>query len=261
MRAKVQPAGEPVTRSTIAADLRGVGLRAGDVVLVHSSLSAIGWVVGGAVPVLQGLQDVLTDAGTLVMPAHTSGLTDPEGWANPPVPAEWRPVIREQVPAFDIARTPSEHMGMIAETFRTWPGVYRSDHPHVSFAAWGARAEQVTTGHELAWSMGEGSPLARVYDLDGKVLLLGTTQCTSLHLAEARAGKVATVRAGGPVLDQGVRRWVTFEDWDYDDEAFDDILAEFCQAHGVQPGKVGAASTLLLDQPALVDFAQRAMAG
>lgn len=260
MRAKVQPAGDPVTRSSIAADLRALGLAAGDVVLVHSSLSAIGWVPGGPVPVLQGLQDVLTDAGTVVMPAHTSGLTDPERWANPPVPAEWRPVIREQIPAFDPVRTPSEHMGVIAETFRTWPGVRRSAHPHVSFAAWGAQADQITQDHGLAWSLGEGSPLARVYDLNGKILLIGTTQCTSLHLAEARAGQVAKVREGGPVLDQGVRRWVTFEDWDYDDGPFDDLLDGFCRAHDVRPGKVGAASTLLLEQRALVDFAHQALA-
>lgn len=253
------PGAEPVTRASLAQDLHALGLVAGDVVLAHSSLRALGWVAGGAVALIQALQDVLTETGTLVVPTQTSGLTDPAGWAAPPVPEAWWPIIREQMPAFDPRRTPSEHMGIVPETLRTWPGVRRSDHPHNSFAAWGAQAATVTTGHRLDWSLGDSSPLARVYDLGGKTLLLGTTRCTSLHLAEARAGRAQAIRQGAPVLRQGRRAWVTFDDWDYDDEQFDTILEEFCTAHHVRPDRVGAASTLLIDQPALVDFAQAAL--
>lgn len=259
VRNLIDPNGRPVTRADLAADLRGLGLRPGDVVLVHSSLRSIGWVAGGTFAVLQALQDVLTDAGTLVVPTHTSGLTDPAGWAAPAVPEHWWPVIRGEMPAFDRRRTPSEHMGLIAETLRTWPGVHRSNHPHVSFAAWGAQAERVTAGHQLAWSLGENSPLARVYELGGRTLLLGTTNCTSLHLAEARAGTSPVTRQGAPVNRDGRREWVTFEDWDYDDEAFEAILADFCRAYDVQPGSVGSARTLLIDQVSLVDFAEEAL--
>jgi aminoglycoside 3-N-acetyltransferase len=147
----VQRTVTPHTRTWLAGDLRRLGLRPGAVVLMHSSLSAIGWVAGGAVAVLLAVQDVLTKDGTLIVPTHTSDRTDPAGWQNPPVPADWIPIIRTRTPAFDPARTPTRGMGVIAETFRSWPGVRRSSHPHASFAAWGRYADHVTRDHELAW--------------------------------------------------------------------------------------------------------------
>ncbi|EYB67111.1 aminoglycoside N3-acetyltransferase [Deinococcus phoenicis] len=247
--------GAPRTRQSLAADLRALGVGAGETLLVHSSLSALGWVVGGPVAVLQALQDVLTPAGTLVMPTFTLNLTDPSGWRRPPVPEAWWATIRAELPAFDPALTPTRNMGRIPELFRTWPGVRRSDHPHSSFAAWGQHAEFVTADHALAFSLGEGSPLARVYDLDGRVLLLGTEKNTSLHLAEVRAGRRATAAFGGPVLRAGQRQWVTFEEPDYDDGTFPPVKAAFGASGAVTVGQVGSASARLMRQRALVDFA------
>lgn len=245
----------PHTRDSLAADLRRIGVAAEDVVILHSSLSAIGWVAGGPVAVLLALQDVVTAGGTLVVPTHTADRTDPAGWQRPPVPSDWVPIIRTETPAFDPALTPTRSMGVIAETFRTWPGVQRSAHPHVSFAAWGRHADVVTRDHALAWSMGDGSPLARAYDLGACTLLLGTRNCTSLHLAEARSGRADLCVQGATVLRDGAATWVTFDDWDYDTEGFDEVLAAFCRREGITPGLVGDADSLLLDQRALVDYA------
>ena len=247
----------PRTRTSLAADLRRAGLRAGDVLILHSSLKALGWVSGGPVAVLLAFQDVLTETGTLIVPTHTSDLTDPAEWQNPPVPTEWVPVIQETVTAFDPARTPSRHMGIIAETLRSWPDVRRSAHPHVSFAAWGRYADEVTKNHRLAWSMGQDSPLHRAYGLKAKTMLLGTRNCTSLHLAEALSGTVATTTSAAAVSQDGQRAWVTFPDWAYSTEMFSEILDAFCTQHHVEPALIGSASTLLLDQPPLVDFAIR----
>ena len=153
----------PATIHSLANDFAALGLREGMTVLVHSSLSSLGWVNGGSQAVIMALEQVLTSSGTLVMPTHSGDLSDPAYWQNPPVPEAWWGVIRDTMPAFDPELTPTRSMGKIPETFRKQEGVLRSGHPQVSFAAWGAMAARVTGGHTLEYSLGEGSPLARLY--------------------------------------------------------------------------------------------------
>ena len=251
----------PATIDSLQADLRALGVGPGMVVLVHSSLSAMGWVCGGAVAVVIALQKVLGSTGTLVMPAHSTGLSEPSKWESPPVPESWWPVIRETMPAYDPALTPTRAMGIIAETFRKQRGVLRSSHPLDSFCASGPHASRIVNDHSLSFGMGEHSPLARIYDLHGFVLLLGVGHGnnTSMHLAEYRANfsTKRIVQEGAPISASGSRTWATFEDVDIDSSDFDRIGEDFLRSDAgnvVRQGKVGLASCQFMPQRDVVDF-------
>jgi aminoglycoside 3-N-acetyltransferase len=227
------------------------------VVLVHASLSALGWVCGGPVTVVQALLDLLTPTGTLVMPAHSGGNSDPAQWDNPPVPSEWVPLIREMLPAYDPRLTPTRGMGRIAELFRTWPGAERSMHPGLSFAAWGQEAHAILEGHGLEYALGEESPLARLYTLDGHVLVLGTgyNRNTSFHLAEYRVPGVHQTVREAAILEDGRRVWREYRDIALDADPFETLGRDFEGTGAVQRGRVGVAEARLFRQRAAVDYA------
>ncbi|GCE08681.1 aminoglycoside N(3)-acetyltransferase [Dictyobacter aurantiacus] len=245
------------TRESLAHDLRELGLRPGMRVLVHSSLSSLGWVCGGAVALVEALMDVVTDAGTLVMPTQTGNYSDPASWQKPPVPQPWWDIIYEAMPAFRPEVTPSYKMGVVVEAFRTYPGVLRSNHPQVSFAAWGHHADQILADHGLEYGLGERSPLARMYELNGWALLLGVgyDSNTTFHLAEYRVPGAQEVTLGAPIIENGQRVWKRFKDIELDADIFPAIGHEFEQTQQVLRGSVGQASCRLFQQRPAIDFA------
>ncbi len=249
-----------VTVPSLADDFTALGVQPGMTLVVHASMKSLrAEVNGGAVAVILALEQVLGTSGTLVMPTHTADLSDPANWSNPPVPEAWWEAMRRTMPAFDAALTPTFRRGVIAETFRKQNGVLRSNHPDASFAAWGKHARQITDDHALFPLFGARSPLGRVYDLDGWVLLLGVDhdRNTSLHVAEERAAiPRKTVPYGAPVMVDGVRQWVTWTDIAWDDEDFVALGADFARETGLQrAGKVANADALLVPQRALIDYA------
>lgn len=250
---------EPGTVRSLFDDLLRLGLGPGDVVIVHSSLSALGWIAGGAQAVNEALLQAVGPEGTIVMPSQTGQLTDPAGWSNPPVPPEWVPIIREHMPAFDLHLTPSRQMGRIVETFLLHPETSRSNHPTVSFAARGPASPEIVGLHPLTPELGETSPLARLYELDAKVLLLGVDHGnnTSLHLAEYRASwpSKATRSTGAPVFVDGERQWVSYEDLDWDEDDFETIGQAFTQTGAEAQGPIGVGVGRLCQQREIVDFA------
>ncbi len=255
---------EPVTHDRIVTDLRRLGVSSGDTLIVHSSLSAIGYVIGGAQTVVGALLESIGPTGTLTKPGHNGAFSEPSYWKNPPVPQAWWPIERAAMPAFDLNLTPLRQMGAIPETFQRLPGVKRSNHPRLSHLAYGPSASFITNDHALVDGLGEQSPLARLYESDARVLLLGVPHAnnSSLHLAEHRAEWPSKTRTtqGSPVLVNGRREWVTYDELETSADDFDAIGAELSANELQTSGLVGFANSLLMSQRAVVDFAADWMA-
>ena len=167
-----------MTRSDLAEGLSAIGLRAGDVVCVHSSLSSLGMVIGGARTVIESLIEVVTMEGAILMPTYSGDLSDPAEWRFPPVAEELWQKIRDQTPPFDPVLTPTRNMGAIPELFRHFPLTRRSPHPQSSFTAWGKHRDLLVERHPLDNRFGTNSPLGRLVDLHGRILLLGAPWVT-----------------------------------------------------------------------------------
>ena len=248
----------PVTPGDVTAALRAVSIRVGGTAIVHSSLSALGWVVGGAQGVVQGLLDALGPDGTIVMPSQT-GVSDPSTWQNPPVPESWWPVIRATWPAFDPRLTPIRAMGAVVQCFAGLPGVVHSGHPSVGFVAHGPSASELMLPHDLEVVLGAGSPLARLHEQGAPIVLVGVGHGndTSLHLAEHRAdwpGKSWRTE-GAPMVVDGERRWVEYRAMDLDEDDFVEIAAAYEAAGGEQRrARLGAGTVVACEMRPLVDF-------
>jgi aminoglycoside 3-N-acetyltransferase len=248
----------PFTVGSISHDLRELGLASGQTVLVHSALSAFGYVVGGVRTVVAALLDTLGPEGTLVVPTHSGELSDPAHWANPPIPQSWWNTVRDEMPAYDPQLTGTRKMGAIPEYVRHLPGAIRSLHPTSSFCALGPNADFITADHVLENGFGDHSPLGRLYDLEASILLLGVGHLnnTTLHLAEGRAPAMRPFTTdGSPMLVDGVREWVTFQSLDYDARDFEQVGAAFARSGLERVGTVGGATSRLLPVVPLVDFA------
>ena len=165
----------PVTAGEIARDLRVLGLRPGDVVLVHSAMSRLGHVQGGARAVVAAFRDALGPGGTLAVPTF-------------PFTGSMLAHVRRD-PDFDVDATPSR-MGAVSEAVRTHPGARRSLEPTHPVAALGPAAGELLADHANAQGpCDEHSPLYRLARAGGYVLLLGVDfrSCTLLHTAEELA--------------------------------------------------------------------------
>lgn len=249
----------PLTITTLAEELKRCGVDEGQTLIVHMALSKLGYIVGGAQAVIMALFQALGKDGTLMMVTNSGDNNNPAEWQHPPVPEAWWQIIRDNTPAYDPTRTPTRGMGRVPELFRTWPDVLRSNHPNCSFAAFGPNAEFLVANHELTELAGNRSPIGKLYELDGQVLLLGVEHWnnTSLHLAEFRAeypGK-RLLPAGAAIMVDGKRQWVEYEIPIEKPDEFGEIGKAFDEANNILVDKIGNAEVRCFRQRLAVDFA------
>ncbi|GAC67201.1 aminoglycoside 3-N-acetyltransferase [Gordonia soli] len=259
-----------VTRDRISADLQALGLAPGDIVMAHGALRAIGPLLNGPDDVVGGLVDAVAPGGTVLGYTDWSSnhheLLDDSGR----LPDRWR----DRVAPFDPLRSRAiRDNGALPEFLRTWPGSRRSGNPGASVAAVGDAAEAMTADHPLDYGYGDGSPLARLVDRGGKVVMLGAPwdTMTLLHHAEHLADieNKRVIRYEAPLRDGDMREgdggvtWHMFEEFDTGDpivegpaeDYFADIVTEFVASEPHRLGTVGAARTLVVDAAAICAFA------
>lgn len=248
-----------IDRRRLEADLADSGLRPGMSVLVHCSMRRIGWVEGGAAALREALLDVLGENGTLVVPTQTTSMSDTSmefQRAIADLDDEDRELHLKLLQGFDPLTTPSERMGALAESVRTHPRARRSAHPTTSFAAVGRQAAAFCAAHPLECLLGADSPLGKLRDNDGNVLLLGVgyDKCTAFHLGEEAAfhwERSYRCKIGDA--------WNDFQGFPHEDRDFAVLGARFEADHAamVRKGTVGGASTRLFPLALAADFAAK----
>lgn len=250
----------PFTKSQLISDLHRLGVAAGQTVMLHGSVKAAGAVMGGPNSIIQAILDTIGPDGTLMMYA---------GWQDIPdfvleLPEDARQIYYDEHPPFDpaTARAVREN-SILAEFLRTWTGAQRSLNPEASMVAVGTKSAYLTADHPLNYGYGAGSPLEKLVELDGHVLMLGAPldTITLLHYAEnrARMAHKNVVHYQCPILQNGHTVWVDIEDFDTGEEhadyTFEQIAREYLAEHATPHGKVGQADSYLFGAADLAQFA------
>ena len=158
----------------LAEDIRKMGIKKGDALMVHSSLKSIGWVDGGADTVIDAMLSVIgEDEGVLFVPTLTGTFAR----------AGWDEMTKY---AFDPKATPSR-VGKVTDTLWRPPNACRSEHPTHSLAALGKDAEELVKGHGGdASTFDKRGPYGKYVKLGATILFIGTHMgCnTTLHVGE-----------------------------------------------------------------------------
>ncbi|QPC46561.1 aminoglycoside N(3)-acetyltransferase [Mangrovibacillus cuniculi] len=228
-------------------------------VIIHTSLSSIGYIPGGTQSYIDAWIEVMSNEGTIIMPAQNANNSDPSFWKNPPVPKEWWQTIRDEMPAYRKDITPTAYIGKVPETFRQYPGVERSSHPTCSFAALGPLATYFMGTHPLDDCFNLDSPLGRIIEKDTWCALVGVgyDACTAMHLGEALSGKLPLFTQGSAILNEkGKREWVNYLSREERSEDFPLIGNEFEKTYSgdVIKGKIGEANITLIKLKPLVEY-------
>jgi len=215
----------PLTRDQIASTIRSLGVKQGDLMIVHSSYKSLGEVAGGPLAVAQALVDSVSPGGSLFVPTFNYG-NDP----------------------FDPATAPS-YDGVTTEFVRKLPGAIRSLHPTHPIAGIGPDAPELLRDHDKAHAFGVGSPCYRLYEGNAWVLLVGVNHNANsvAHVAEEildmpyldRRRTARVVTANG-MVEVTLRRPGCSDAWD---PVLDPPLRN---AGAITEGRLGNARLLLM---------------
>jgi aminoglycoside 3-N-acetyltransferase len=212
------------SKHQLTQQLLALGVEPGGVLLVHTSFSKVKPVEDGPIGLIEALRTALGPDATLVMPSMTD----------------------DEEAVFDRKASPCTGMGVVADTFWRLPGVLRSDNPH-AFAAVGPHAAVIAAPHPVDLPHGPDSPVGRVHELDGRVLLLGVGHDanTTIHLAEYLGGVRYRRKKRALILEDGKPTPIEYGEIDHCCQNFA-LVDGWLDAQGLQrKGTVGHAEARL----------------
>jgi aminoglycoside 3-N-acetyltransferase len=250
----------------LANDFRKLGIAAGDTVMLHASVRAVGEVAGDPDAIHLALKSALTPEGTLMMYASCPRFYDEVGRGN--LTMEQERELHQKLPAFDplTARSDRDN-GILVEFLRTFPGSHVNHHV-ARFVCWGKQTEYLLASQPWNYAFGADSALERFLLLDGKIVLLGSDHdaVTFLHYVEHIVdipGK-RVARYQVPVMENGCRVWRAMEEFDtsgdgahanWPDRFFAKIVDSLLLKTENNGALVGNAVTHILSARELLDFA------
>ncbi len=232
--------------SDIRADLKKLGLRRSDSVIVHSSFKSLGPVKGGPHAVIDALLETVGPEGALLFP-------------NLYIPGE---LTTENPPKFDLKHESVRNLGIIPEIFKFNYAEHFSIHPTHSLMGVGAKAKVLLRGHEHAgYPCGPGTPWHRNAMQGGKILLIGVDQrrnttyhCVEEHLENSY--QLSKQKIEGTVIEDGKEHRVRSYLHVWGNRAdFNIINEELIETGGMIAGCVGQAGTFCIDAGKFLELA------
>lgn len=223
-----------ISRNELTEQLFALGVKPGGALLAHTAFSKVTPVESGPRGLIAALQAAVGLHGTLAMPSMSDDDDHP----------------------FDPRRTACHGMGVVADTFWRLSGVFRSESPH-AFAAIGPSAAEITAPHPVDVPHGLDSPVGRIYELDGQVLLLGIGHDanTTIHLAENMAGVRYRRPKYATILKDGQPARYDYSEIDHCCQKFD-LMDEWLEAEELERrGIVGHAEARLARSRDIVEVA------
>lgn len=212
------------SKQEILQQLETLGIQKGMVLLVHANVQRLGYIIGGAQALIEALMEVVGYDGTLVVPSFTPELLDPACCDHRVSREYWKDVRSFALPFDKKLTSPSEHDTFAMQFLRN-EGVIRSYHPLYSFAAWGKYAKVICNRHPLHFGLSKDSPLGKVVEFNGNVLMLGCdyTDCSIFHLARYMNEQTPIRLISAPIINNKKTMWKDMLDLDYQTKNFSEI--------------------------------------
>lgn len=205
---------EVLTKEDIKDALKRLGVKKGMLIYVQASLKPFRFVAGGAQTMIDALMETVGYEGTIVMASPTRHLCDPMNLKKGTVPRDRMEDVRASLAPFNKKLTAPTQVGEVPVQFMRNEGVLRSNHPMVSFLAWGKYAKIIVDKHPLHFGMNEESPLGKLKEYNGYVVTLGIgyEKCDIFNLAQYTIMKCPIRLYSCPIEKNGATQWIQFLD-------------------------------------------------